>query len=155
MNFQDLGSLGELVGAVAVVISLIYLATQIHQNTQVVRASSYEDVANGTREFMALFVRDEKLAQLYLRGASQIDQLTPEERLQFDMLLGHLFANFDMTVDLFNRRMIDEKMMAPFTRFAQSFLAEAGVADWWSRSRHFFSDDLREHIEARNPSREG
>jgi hypothetical protein len=150
MNIQDLGSLGELVGAVAVVISLLYLATQIRQNTQVVRASSYEDVAKGTREFMALFVQDERLAQMYLRGAAQLDHLTPEERLQFEMLLGHFFANFDVTVDLFNRRMIDDKMMAPFTRYAKSLLAEAGVADWWSQSQHFFSDDLRAYIESRN-----
>ena len=152
MNFQDLGSLGEFVGAIAVVVSLIYLATQIRQNTQVVRASSYEDVAKGTREFMALFVQDEKLAQMYLRGAVRLDQLTPEERLRFEMLLGHFFANFDVTVDLFNRRMIDDKMMAPFTRYAQSLLAEAGVADWWNQSQHFFSDDLRAHIESRIPS---
>jgi len=152
MNLQDLGNLGEFVGAVAVVVSLLYLATQIRQNTQVVRASSYEDVARGTREFMALFVHDERLAQIYLRGVAQLDQLTPEERLQFEMLISHFFANFDVTVDLFNRRMIDDKMMAPFTRYAQSLLAEAGVADWWSQSQHFFSDDLRAHIESRNLS---
>ena len=99
---------------------------------------------------MALFVQDEKLAQMYLRGAAQLDHLTPEERLQFEMLLGHFFANFDVTVDLFNRRMIDDKMMAPFTRYAKSLLAEAGVADWWNQSQHFFSDDLRAHIESQN-----
>ena len=150
MNLQDLGSLGDIVGALAVVVSLLYLATQIRQNTQVVRASSYEDVARGTREFMALFVQDERLAQMYLRGAAQLDHLTPEERLQCEMLLGHFFANFDVTVDLFNRRMIDDKMMAPFTRYAKSLLAEAGVADWWNQSQHFFSDDLRAHIESQN-----
>jgi hypothetical protein len=34
LSWQDLGSIGELVGAVAVVISLVYLAFQIRQNTR-------------------------------------------------------------------------------------------------------------------------
>ena len=33
MTLQDLGGLGEFIGAVAVVVSLIYLAVQVRQNT--------------------------------------------------------------------------------------------------------------------------
>jgi hypothetical protein len=73
MSIQDLGSLGELVGAVAVVLSLIYLATQIRQNTQATRAASYEDVAQGVRAFMALIANDEGVADIYLRGAATSD----------------------------------------------------------------------------------
>ena len=75
MSIQDLGSVGELVGAVAVVLSLLYLATQIRQNTQATRASSYEDVAQGVRAFMALIAQDEGLAQIYLRGAATSNHL--------------------------------------------------------------------------------
>ncbi len=148
MSLQDLGSLGEFVGAVAVVFSLLYLATQIRQNTQAVRASSYQDVAQGVRAYMALLAQDERLAQIYLRGAAQSDELAPAESLQFEMLVGHFFANFDVAVDLYKRHMIDEKMMTPHTRFAVSLLGEAGVRDWWQRSQGFFSDDLRAHIES-------
>ena len=59
MSIQDLGSLGELVGAIGVVLSLLYLARQIRQNTQATRASSYEDVAQGVRAFMALIAESE------------------------------------------------------------------------------------------------
>ena len=44
--------------------------------------------------------------------------------------------------------MIDDKMMIPYTRFAESLLAQAGVAEYWESFQHFFSDDLRAHIEA-------
>jgi len=35
MTIHDLGAIGELVGGIAVVVTLIYLATQIKQNTKV------------------------------------------------------------------------------------------------------------------------
>ena len=42
MNLDDLGNLGELIGAVAVVISLAYLAVQIRQNTRSLRAAAFK-----------------------------------------------------------------------------------------------------------------
>ena len=40
MNIQDIGAIGEVVGAIAVVVTLIYLATQIRQNNQLLRSGS-------------------------------------------------------------------------------------------------------------------
>ncbi len=37
MTIQDLGSLGELIAAVATVATLVYLALQIRQNTHTLR----------------------------------------------------------------------------------------------------------------------
>ena len=40
MTISELGSLGEFVGSLAVVVTLIYLTTQLRQNTKAVRAAS-------------------------------------------------------------------------------------------------------------------
>ena len=42
MNWEAIGAIGEIVGAIAVVATLGYLATQIRQNTRSVRASAYQ-----------------------------------------------------------------------------------------------------------------
>jgi hypothetical protein len=44
LTLQDLGSLGELIGGIAVVASLIYLALQIRQNTRSTHASMAQSV---------------------------------------------------------------------------------------------------------------
>ncbi len=45
MTIQDLANLGETIGGFGVVISLLYLAVQIRQNTRAVRSSSYHQAA--------------------------------------------------------------------------------------------------------------
>jgi hypothetical protein len=40
MNWEALGAIGEIVGTVAVVVTLGYLAVQIRQNTRTMRAPS-------------------------------------------------------------------------------------------------------------------
>ena len=40
MNLNDLANLGQIIGALAVVISLFYVAHQIRQNTNAVRSAT-------------------------------------------------------------------------------------------------------------------
>ncbi|HEY4273411.1 MAG TPA: hypothetical protein VGM65_15540 [Candidatus Udaeobacter sp.] len=40
MNLNDLANIGQVIGAIAVVILLIYVALQIRQNTNAVRAAT-------------------------------------------------------------------------------------------------------------------
>ena len=47
---QDLGAVGEFVGAIAVVVTLVYLARQIRQSAQATKAATYQDVYRDLRE---------------------------------------------------------------------------------------------------------
>ncbi len=46
MNWDALGAVGEIVGAVAVVATLVYLSIQIRQNTKSERASALDASIN-------------------------------------------------------------------------------------------------------------
>ena len=59
MSLSDVGNMAEAVAAVAVVVSLVYLAIQIQQNTKAVRASSYQEVANGVTDFQSSLAQNE------------------------------------------------------------------------------------------------
>lgn len=54
MNLQDPANVGELVGGIAVIASLVYLAIRIHQNARSLRARTFQAVA--TLDLGALFV---------------------------------------------------------------------------------------------------
>jgi hypothetical protein len=42
MSLEDLGNIGEFVAAVAVIVSLIYLAVRIRQNTRVLCSATHQ-----------------------------------------------------------------------------------------------------------------
>jgi hypothetical protein len=44
MTLNDLANLGQIIGAIAVVISLIYVAFQIRQNTAAIRSATAQTV---------------------------------------------------------------------------------------------------------------
>jgi hypothetical protein len=68
MNLNDLANLGQIIGAVAVVVSLIYVAYQIRQNTNAVRAATAQSVHEHFASWYHLLASDESLSQVVIDG---------------------------------------------------------------------------------------
>ena len=75
MSIQDLGSLGELVAAVATLVTLLYLAMQIRHNTRSLDQSLENAVADGARRWREHVIHHPEVAQLYLKGMFEPDSL--------------------------------------------------------------------------------
>ncbi len=46
MTIQDLGAIGSLIASIGVVVSLIYLAVQLRQNTQGIRTAAHQHIVS-------------------------------------------------------------------------------------------------------------
>ena len=51
MNWDAIGSLAEMLGAAGVIVSLVYLSSQIRTNTKTVKAAATKDTLTGWAEF--------------------------------------------------------------------------------------------------------
>ena len=69
MTIQDLGSLGELLAAVATLATLGYLAVQVRQNTESIRASTVQAMFEASAGLHDLCAADSDLGRIFLRGA--------------------------------------------------------------------------------------
>jgi hypothetical protein len=65
---EDLGNLGDFIGGLAVVATLIYLAFQIRHNTTSVEAAAVQSAAQSFADIVESFARDPELMKLYLTG---------------------------------------------------------------------------------------
>ena len=74
MSISDLGSLGEFIGALAVLVSLVYIALQIRTNTKAVRASTFQSVTSGWQNQIQ-FLSDPSLSDLIDRSVSEPEAL--------------------------------------------------------------------------------
>ena len=55
MTIQDWGSIGEILGAGAVIITLLYLTTQVRQNTKALHSSMFQACSNATHSIADFF----------------------------------------------------------------------------------------------------
>ena len=86
MNWEALGAIGELVGAAAVIATLLYLATQIRQNNTSQRVAAKLEMTRQFSEFIDLMVLHPELATIHDRGLES-KELTAEELTTFNRMM--------------------------------------------------------------------
>lgn len=85
MTIEELGSLGELIAAVATVLTLLYLARQIHSNTKATKAESSFSINEAIANNLSAVRSDAEFAEIWLKGLKQLDSLNEVERIRFIM----------------------------------------------------------------------
>ena len=83
MTLEDLGNIGELVAAVGVIISLIYLALQIRQNSRLLRASLEQSITDSTNQTIQAAAASPQFSRVVLEGQERFEELTEDEQRQF------------------------------------------------------------------------
>ena len=87
MNLNDLANLGQIIGALAVVISLFYVASQIRQNTNTVRSATAQTVHEHFAKWYHLVAADDELSQIVANGLRDYASLSEKE--EFGLLRLH------------------------------------------------------------------
>ena len=87
MNWDAIGAIGEVTGALLVVITLIYLTIQIRQNSASINASITQANISAFNELNAILACDAELADIFERGADHPESLSEKENRRFTWLL--------------------------------------------------------------------
>ncbi len=148
MGLSQLADLGELLGGIAVVASLIYLGVQIRQNTRTVRASTLHQ---NTDLWSSLFLRlaEPDLARGYLAGMGGQPDIRPLQYTQFFFICRSMFLAFENQYYQMRHGVLDSEAYAGYERsISTQFLAFKGFRLWWELNRSVFSPEFVDHFDA-------
>jgi hypothetical protein len=152
MAIQDLGAIGEFIGGVAVVITLIYLAVQIRQNTNVHASLIRQNFYDATQQMMLHGVESSEFMELWTRAISTDDSLTPTEKTQIWRHMQAMFMGYQGFFEQYKSGSLPDKDWALLRKILTTFwLADGkGWKEAWqimSRGR-FFNEDFLDEIES-------
>lgn len=147
MSLDSLGNIGEFVGAIGVVISLVYLARQMHQNTLSVRAASFNSMIQNSIRLLEHSFRDSEFAAFLARAEADPDKLTPHERLRWDSYMTAVYRHFGNLVYQSRVGALDEQMWQAYQQDLKRHLRAESWARWYTEHRDVFSSSLTEHVE--------
>ena len=150
-NWDAIGAVAELLGALGVIASLFYLGAQIRQNTRSVRASSYHAVATNLTNIASDVGRDATAADLFVRGQEDLESLDPTEQRQFGLLLQATFRAFENIYYHAQQEMIDDVVWMGWRSRMIRYYWQPGVQAWWPRWRDDCHPDFRAFLENSPP----
>jgi hypothetical protein len=131
MSLEQFGYLAEIVAAIAVVASLVYLAHQIRMTRKAEQTAAFQSIATGfTHHLDRFFSAEDELA---LRGLRDRSSLSDADCLLFDHLLANLLSHAEMADYAVQSKMLTEAELEPM--------------DWWLREKLFCYPGAREWLE--------
>lgn len=150
MSIQDWGSMGELVAGIATLITLIYLAMQIRQNTQSQRAAAFQESNSSLNELNQLLARDVSAARIYRIGTSLEESLTVDEQMQFDMMILSLFRVYENMHFQYTHGS-ETELWSFIGRDISIVMTQSGMKNWWVNNPYSFAPEFTKFVESKIP----
>jgi hypothetical protein len=147
MNWEAIGAVGEIVGAIAVVVTIGYLAVQIRQNTRSVLAATHHSSARAATETQNVFAQSNDVARIFRVGSRELEELTGDERQRFHAMLLSIFLWYEDAFFQHQQSMIDREVWEGRQRHLLGQLKLPGITSWWARSSEFFARSFVSYIE--------
>jgi hypothetical protein len=155
---QLLGNYGEFIGAIAVVITLVYLAFQVKfgresldANTTALRAQAISEVTRNVHEQMHMLVQGHDMAGAFQRFASE-ESLEPLDAFLIDSILTAVFVARQNEFFQWKHGLIDEEVFRSMHHVILTMLGSSNGEHWWQHEGRLlyapqfvrFVDELRQ-----------
>jgi hypothetical protein len=151
MDLDTLANIGEFVGGIFVIVTLIYLAYQVRQNTKALRIENYSRVLERMSTLQSRLAVEPELNHLFMVGAEDPARLTRAERTRFAWALYELFGAGEF---MYHQSLENALPPAVWNRWQETirwWLSYPGMRAWWdakpaplTRDFEFFANRMIE-----------
>ena len=149
MNWDAVGAVAELVGAVGVVASLLYLAVQVRASNRASTVEAKLESARLLNDFIDSLIQNPELNALWLKGRKSLESLPPEEYLRFSNMCLKGMWFFSAGYFQFRTGTLADDDWFEVRAVIRFWLHGQGCRDWWEKvGRPMYGDDFTAFIES-------
>jgi hypothetical protein len=155
LNWEALGAIAELVGALGVIGSLIYVGSQVRQNTRSMRAATYDSLVRSNGEWMAPVIQDAALAASFELAVDSWADVDEVQRPRVMYLLTQLFRHWENAFFQQQQGTLVPSLWDTWQGIILSYFHQPGIQEWWQLRRTVYSTEFRAFLEASSPPSDG
>ena len=146
MNWEAIGAIGETVGAIGVVVTLIYLARQIRQQNRESRIAAVHDLNEGFRGSITAF-QDAGLADIFSRAKTDFASLAEPERLRFIAMVQAVFRVWEDAFYQYDAGRLDPRIWHAMQTQFSGYLSLPGVQRVWEIRKQAYNERFRDFVD--------
>jgi len=122
LTLADWANIGEIIGAIAVVISLVYVGVQIRENTEEMRAANRQQLIGRAHEATAGFALSPELSAVMAKVAAG-DSLTSGEQVQYGYSIRSMLYDVQEALVLNREGRLDDAYWETRAAVARSYMS--------------------------------
>ena len=146
MNWEALGAVGELVGAVGVVATLVYLALQIRQNTSATKTASFQATTDALNEVNLLLASNRDLVEVFEKAETSLEGVDAVTLRQYKFVLLAVFRAIESAYFQRNEGFLHQQSWQRYEISLRGSLHQAGTIEWWNEQRFGFTADFTKYV---------
>ena len=147
MNWEAIGAVGEIVGAITVVATLIYLAKQIKDSARAARSQSITDATTGMQAWYQELGSNPQVSELVLTGFRNPEALSKEAQFQWLMIMHACFIGFQRSFFLAQEGTLDVGLRNSIGTAIVAVNHMPGMDVYWRQRKAFFQPEFVDWVE--------
>ncbi len=147
-KLQKIALIAEIVGAIGVVISLIYVGVGVRQNTGAIQVANHQALVALDMEKNS-WLRDTEFVAIYENALQGIEKLSPVELIQVTTFVADTFNTWEFAYITYNNGAMEDTIWHGWDSYYRSVLEEEEPYQWfWNDGGEYFSPDFNSYIES-------
>jgi hypothetical protein len=137
VSLEQASALAQIVSALAVFASLVFVGAQIRQNTKAVRASSSQAHSAMYHSLTDNIVNGDGFAGVWRKALRNLDDVDEDELVRFFSFASASFRFFESSRVQWLRGQLDDEHWHTIEQHARALAANPGIQTFWRLRRHW------------------
>ena len=147
-KLSELANYAEIVAAIAVIASLIYVGRQVEDNTAAIRSSTMQAVANSSDIALQNQAADEDLTRIRLTGNADVSTLSEVEAFRYGSFHRGMWIRMQNIYAQRRLGVLDDSFWYTYSKIICEIYAPPGVRATWPAHSAVLDTEFVEFVES-------
>ena len=147
MRLSELAALGEAIGGMAVLVTLLYLAYQFRQTAIIERTTGQRELLSRCRDWVELTTTQPGLVDVLRKTLGDWDSASPEEKERANGWMLSAGLQAEQALYMWREGLINKASYDGFMGVIVAIASTPGGGRWWTHARVALGDDISDLVD--------
>lgn len=138
-TLSDWADLAQIIGALAIVVSLVYVGQELKANTAAVQAASLQSITSSSSVSMLSIAENGELAEIRAIGDVDPSRLSGADLLRYELYQRQMWLHFQNVWSQWRLGVIEDQVWGGYLKvICGDLVGEERTMNWW-REQHRYA----------------
>ena len=148
MNIEIMANYADVIGGIAVLISLVYVGFEIRRNTKSSLSQTNMTIHESMANISLEVGKDAQLSSLFRKGLFSFSKLDDDERFQFFTLMTSLYRRFENVFYQNEKGLLEDQLWTGYSQSMAAYTSTEGGKEFLRHRKDSFSTSFSAFLEA-------
>jgi hypothetical protein len=147
MVLEIAANYADVLGGIAVVVSLIYVGIKVNHGTSAIRSSAANDASVAMQSWYLTMGSNRQASDVWFDAMTSPNPLETHDEFQFMMMMHAVFLGMQNSYLLTREGTLDEEFSEAITSAIVGVKDLPGMVRYWSQRRGFFHSEFAVYVD--------